>query len=114
MLPYTPVFMKKGRPGQRVSVLCAAAARETLLRVIFAHTSTLGIRETRCRRHTLARAIETVTLADGSAVRRKVASGYGVRRAKWEADDLAARARKTGATLSETKASLDLTTGERP
>ena len=100
---FAPVVMKKGRPGQRVSVMCAAETRGEVVKAIFAHTSTLGVRETYCRRYTLDRMIETVALPDGSTVRRKVASGYGVRRAKWEADDLAAFARTKGIPLADAK-----------
>ena len=48
-----------------------------------------------------------VSIGDGLSVRRKVAEGYGVRRAKWEADDLAAFARRTGLSLSEARTRLD-------
>ena len=109
---FAPVVMKKGRPGQRVSVMCPAETRGEVVKAIFAHTSTLGVRETRCRRYTLDRKIETVALADGSTVRRKVASGYGVCRAKWEADDLAAFARTNGISLAEAKDRLETSKGE--
>ena len=109
---FAPVVMKKGRPGQRVSVMCSAETRGEVVKAIFAHTSTLGIRETHCRRYTLDRKIETVALADGSTVRRKVASGYGVCRAKWEADDLAAFARTKGISLAEAKDQLETSKGE--
>lgn len=109
---FAPVVMKKGRPGQRVSVMCPAETRGEVVKAIFAHTSTLGVRETRCRRYTLDRKIETVALADGSTVRRKVASGYGVCRAKWEADDLAASARTNGISLAEAKDRLETSKGE--
>ena len=109
---FAPVVMKKGRPGQRVSVMCAAEDRADVVKAIFVHTSTLGIRETHCRRYTLDRKIETVALPDGSTVRRKIASGYGVRRAKWEADDLAAFARTKGISLAEAKVQLETSKGE--
>ena len=109
---FAPVVMKKGRPGQRVSVMCSAETRGEVVKAIFAHTSTLGIRETHCRRYTLDRKIETVALPDGSTVRRKVASGYGVCRAKWEADDLAAFARTKGISLAEAKDQLETSKGE--
>lgn len=104
---FAPVVMKKGRPGHRVSAMCPAEARGEVVAAIFAHTSTLGVRETRCIRYTLERRIETVALADGSTVRRKLASGYGVSRAKWEADDLAALARAKGISLAEAMAWLE-------
>ena len=103
---FAPVVMKKGRPGHRVSVMCAAETRGEVVKAIFAHTSTLGVRETLCRRYTLERKIETVALPDGSTVRQKVASGYGVCRAKWEADDLAALALAKGISLAEAKSML--------
>ncbi len=109
---FAPVVMKKGRPGQRVSVMCAAETRGDVVKAIFTHTSTLGIRETHCRRYTLDRKIETVALPDGSTVRRKVASGYGACRAKWEADDLANLARKDCITLAEAKKRLETMKGE--
>lgn len=107
-----PVFMKKGRPGQRVSVMCMAEDRTKVVKAIFAHTSTLGMRETKCRRYTLERKIETVTLTDGSNAKFKVASGYGVRREKWEADDLAQFARKRNINLKAAKAQLDQMKGD--
>ena len=85
-----PVGMKKGRPGVMIQALCSAGDRDALVSAIFRHTSTIGIRETRCRRHVLRRREETVPLADGTTVRRKVSEGFGVARAKVEHDDLAA------------------------
>jgi len=88
-----PVTMKKGRPGVMIQVLCAVADHDALVAAMFRHTTTLGIRETRCRRQVLARREETVVLSDGTTVRRKVSEGYGVRRAKLEFDDVAVAAR---------------------
>lgn len=107
---FMPVTMKKGRPGHRVAVMCAAGERPAVVKAIFAHTSTLGIREIACRRYTLERHIEDFALSDGSVVRRKIASGHGVKRAKWEADDLSAYARRNGMTLAEAKTHLESTT----
>ena len=88
-----PVTMKKGRPGVMIQALCAVADHDALVAAMFRHTTTLGIRETRCRRQVLARREETVALSDGTTVRRKVSEGYGVRRATREFDDVAAAAR---------------------
>lgn len=96
-----PAAMKKGRPGHVLTVLCAPEKRDAVLAALFLHTSTLGVRERMCRRWTLARREESVALPDGTVLRRKVSEGFGVRRAKYEHDDLAALARARGLSLRE-------------
>lgn len=98
---FAGVLMKKGRPGHVVCVICSPADRDAVVRAIFANTSTLGVREFLCRRYEMERTVERVRLADGTEVRCKVASGYGVSRTKWEADDVAAYAAKNAVSLSE-------------
>lgn len=87
-----PVQMKKGRPGVIVDVLCAPSAHDAVVSAIFKHTSTLGVRETICRRHVLARSESTATIAGGASARVKVSEGWGVRRKKLEFDDVAKNA----------------------
>ena len=96
----TAVMMKKNRPGTLLTVLCREAQKEAVVQAIFKHTATIGIRETLCRRYVLTRTEETVETALGP-VRRKLSSGYGVQRAKFEHDDLAALAEKNGLSLTE-------------
>jgi hypothetical protein len=69
----TPIQMKKGRPAVTVSVLAPPARVEALRRVLFRETSTIGLREREVTKRSLDRGVETVTLADGSPVRVKVA-----------------------------------------
>lgn len=47
---WSPVYMKKGRPGYRLCVLCAPHLARSLTETIIAHTHTLGVRQ-----HDLAR-----------------------------------------------------------
>ena len=96
----TPIGMKKNRPGVLLTVLCKAEQRSDLLPVLFRHTTTLGIRETVCKRYTLDRSERTVETPHGS-VRIKSASGYGVHREKPEYEDLARIARATGRSIAE-------------
>ena len=102
----TAVMMKKNRPGTLLTVLCREAQKEAVVQAIFKHTATIGIRETLCRRYVLTRTEETVETALGP-VRRKVSSGYGVQRAKFEHDDLAALAEKNGLSLTEVMNKID-------
>ena len=66
---------------------------------MFRHTSTIGLRETVCRRHVLSRREEVLPAPDGGTLRLKVAEGHGVRREKVEFDDRARVARAMGAPL---------------
>ena len=102
-----PVTMKKGRLGVMIQALCAVADHDALVAAMFRHTTTLGIRETRCRRQVLARREETVALSDGTTVRRKVSEGYGVRRTKLEFDDVAAAARAADLPIRDITASMN-------
>lgn len=98
-----PVQMKKGRPGVLLRVLCMPDRRDVMVEAIFRHTTTLGVREARLRRHVLERGVETLDTPVG-AVRRKTAAGYGVERCKLEYDDLARIARERGISLDEVRA----------
>lgn len=72
----TPVVMKKGRPGVLLSVLCAPAEQAGLLDLIFAESSTFGVRVKRLQRHCLERRFESVETPWGE-VRIKVGSWRG-------------------------------------
>jgi len=41
---YTPVIMKKGRPAVKISVLCTRDKSDTIGRILFSNTTTLGLR----------------------------------------------------------------------
>ncbi len=98
--------MKKNRPGVLLTALCREEARDAVLAAIFAHTSTLGIREATLRRWEMARTVETVQTALGP-VRRKLARGFGAEKSKWEYEDLARIARAAGLTLEEVRDVLE-------
>ena len=100
-----PIGMKKSRPGHLLHVICREADKDALVRALFAHTTTIGIRENRFRRYTLDRHIETIETADGP-VRRKCSTGYGVSREKFEHDDLARIADAQGLSLREAEARI--------
>lgn len=95
-----PVGMKKSRSAVMLVCLCAPEKREDIIRLIFRHTSTIGIRERSCRRVTLKRTIQTVNTKFG-VVRVKVSEGFGVKREKPEYDDLAQIAREHSLTLED-------------
>ena len=101
-----PIGMKKNRPGIWLRVMCREAQKQEVIRAIFRHTTTIGIREQRFTRHVLRREIEQVETPIGM-IRRKNVSGYGVKRSKWEYEDVAAAARERGISLAEAEQLLD-------
>lgn len=95
-----PVNMKKSRPGMLLRVMCREEDREKMVREIFAHTTTIGIREKKCRRYVLDRTMSEVRTSWGD-VRCKISEGYGVKRSKYEYEDLAKIALERGVSLEE-------------
>ena len=96
----TGIGMKKNRPGTLLTCLCRPEQRETMLQLLFRHTTTLGVREHRWGRTVLARKERMEETAAGP-VRIKTAEGWGVRREKPEYEDLAAIAREKNISLTE-------------
>jgi uncharacterized protein (TIGR00299 family) protein len=83
----TPVQMKKNRPGTLVTVLCKLEDEAMFHEMLFAETTTLGVRGHTAERRVLARQWETVHTAFGE-VRIKVARLNGhIRQASPEFED---------------------------
>lgn len=101
-----PIGMKKSRPGVLLRAVCRPRDREALAGTIFRHTTTLGVRESVCRRYVLERELEALDTPWGP-VRRKTASGFGVSRAKYEYEDLARIARERGIGLDQAKSLVE-------
>lgn len=97
---YEAIGMKKNRPGILLTCLCRESCREQMVRLIFKHTTTLGIRETLCRRYVLKRREELVATPYGD-VRVKLSQGYGAERRKPEFDDIARISRENDISISE-------------
>ncbi len=76
----TPVIMKRGRPGILLSVLTDPAKLEPVLQIIFAETTTLGVRIQEVARRLLEREVTEVPTRFGP-VRVKVAKTPGGKRA---------------------------------
>ena len=54
---YAAVQMKKNRPGTLVTVIAPPAKRDAIARVLFTHTTTIGVRYQEMRRDTLDRKV---------------------------------------------------------
>lgn len=92
----TPIVMKKGRPAHSVSVLAAPDLGDILARVLFAHTSTIGLRRSAVDKLVLPRQAVTAEIG-GGCVSVKVAYLDGaIVNVSAEYDDVARIATATG------------------
>lgn len=91
----TPVYMKKGRSGHLITVICTEDTKDKIVNIIFKYTSTIGIRECVMNRSVLSREIKNISTEYGE-VRLKVSEGYGVKKSKIEYDDIKRIADETG------------------
>jgi uncharacterized protein (TIGR00299 family) protein len=57
---FTPVQMKKNRPGVLLSVLCAQDKKEAVMKLLFTETTTLGVRSYEVSRRALQRSVVRV------------------------------------------------------
>jgi uncharacterized protein (TIGR00299 family) protein len=101
---YTPVQMKKGRPGTLVTVLGKPSARDTLTDILFRDSTTIGVRYQEMERCCLERAVETVQTPYGP-VRFKVARRDGRElNAAPEFDDCQVAAAEHGVSIKTVQA----------
>jgi uncharacterized protein (TIGR00299 family) protein len=102
----TPVFMKKNRPGQIVSVIARKEDAERLADVLMTETGTLGVREIPITRHISSRTTTSINLqikGKDYKVRVKLSrnqKGSPVR-GKMEYDDLRTISARTGLSIRE-------------
>ncbi|MBQ8973157.1 MAG: nickel pincer cofactor biosynthesis protein LarC [Clostridia bacterium] len=95
-----PIHMKKNRPAQMLCCICDEAHVDAIVRRIFQHTTTTGVRRANLERYVLERHIESVDTPLGP-IRVKRSTGYGTSRSKPEYDDIAAIAQREGLSLSD-------------
>jgi uncharacterized protein (TIGR00299 family) protein len=96
----TPIGMKKSRPGVLLTCMCRREKTDEMAALIFRHTTTLGLRETICRRYTLRRKGSVIETPYGS-IRIKTAYGDGFSKSKPEYEDVAKAAKENGVSLLE-------------
>ena len=82
----TPIQMKKSRPGVLLSVLCRPNDQETMQRILFSETTTIGIRSTTATRTKLPRVPHEVQTQWGAVMGKLVTLPTGERRFSPEYD----------------------------
>ena len=99
------IYMKKGRPAVKLTVLARPEDEEQLAGEIFRHTSTIGVRIHTDRRYELARRSEQRKTPLGT-IEVKISEGFGVRKEKIEFASLKEIAETSGKPLAEVRAAL--------
>ncbi|MGE5126489.1 MAG: nickel pincer cofactor biosynthesis protein LarC [Betaproteobacteria bacterium] len=98
---FTPVQMKKGRPGVLVTVIAPPSAQEALEELLFRETTTLGVRRQEWLRTALERETATVQTAYGP-IRVKIGRRRGAVYNAWpEFDDCQRAAGEKGVAIKE-------------
>ncbi len=98
---FTPVQMKKGRPGVLVTVIAPPSAREALEEILFRETTTLGVRRQEWLRSALERETARVETAYGP-IRVKIGRRHGTVYNAWpEFDDCQRAAGEKGVAIKE-------------
>jgi uncharacterized protein (TIGR00299 family) protein len=101
---YTPVQMKKSRPGTLITIIAPPERRHALTDLLFKESTTIGVRYEEMSRTCLDRAVETVSTPYGD-VRIKIARRDGVElNASPEFDDCARLAAEHGVSVKAVQA----------
>ena len=102
---FTPVQMKKNRPGTLVSILCKPAQQTMLCEMLLVETTTLGVRSYQVERVALQRAIVTVATPYGAIDIKEAGINGRLLRAMPEYEQCRRAAQEAGVTLREVEQS---------
>jgi hypothetical protein len=91
----TPIVMKKGRPATMLSVLCEPGQVDALMAILFAQSTTIGVRTFPVEKYMLPRTLRSVTTSLGEVRVKQVTPPGGVPRWKVEHDDIVRLAEKS-------------------
>ena len=97
---YTPVYMKKNRPAWLLTVICKEEDVPGMEALIFAETTSIGIRRVKMERTNLPRRKRKVMIPFGE-VEVKICGSEGAEKCYPEYESLAEICRKTGISYAE-------------
>ncbi|MBS0010067.1 MAG: nickel pincer cofactor biosynthesis protein LarC [Bacteroidales bacterium] len=97
----TNIYMKKSRPGTKVSVICQAGDIETLREVMFRESTSLGLRISLFEKHTASRQMDKIDTAYGPVTVKYAWYNNKLISAKPEISECIAIAEKNNLPLKE-------------
>jgi len=98
---FTPIQMKKNRPGTMLSVLCEEPGVNELTDIIFAETTAFGLRKETVQRIKLARRFETVKTPYGDVTVKLGLKGDTIVQRTPEFESCRVVAEKSGRSIRE-------------
>ena len=104
---FSPLMMKKWRPGQLMEVIAPLEMESDLVRIIFEMTGTIGLRRAIRQRHVMKREFCTVSTRLGM-IRFKINRWQDVVKAYPEQDDLIQAAKAAGISPEEAERQVTL------
>lgn len=102
-----PIVMKKSRPATRLVCMCKPDDKNRLSKLIFKHTTAIGIRINKFERIVLERSFDKAETPWGD-ITVKTCMGQGTTKKKAEFDDLARIARDNGLSLREVSEKIEM------
>lgn len=104
---FTPIVMKKSRPGTCLSILCGVEHQEALVAAVLNRSTTIGLRVQPFVKHALPRETQTVATSFGPVAIKVVTQPDGQVRWKSEYDDVRRIAEAQSADYLSIKAQID-------
>ncbi|WP_419781103.1 nickel pincer cofactor biosynthesis protein LarC [Maridesulfovibrio sp.] len=98
---FTPIVMKKNRPATTLSLLCSAEDEDKFKRLIFKHTTTLGIKSIDIEKTILGVSFDILETPLGTVTMKNAILDGEIIRSKPELEDCRALAKEHGIPLSE-------------
>ncbi|WP_311562070.1 nickel pincer cofactor biosynthesis protein LarC [Peptoniphilus duerdenii] len=102
---YTPIYMKKNRPAYKLSVIAKRTNVKSMAKLIFKHTTSIGVRFTKYRRFEMDRTFEDVETKYGK-VRKKILKYEDIEKESYEYEDLKKLATENNMSIEEVRLNL--------
>ncbi len=102
---YTPIYMKKYRPAYKLSVIAKRTNVKSMAKLIFKHTTSIGVRFTKYRRFEMDRTFENVETKYGK-VTKKILKYEDIKKESYEYEDLKKIATENNISIEEVRSNL--------
>lgn len=102
---YTPIYMKKNRPAYKLSVIAKRTNVKSMAKLIFKHTTSIGVRISKYRRFEMDRSFEDIDTKYGK-VTKKILNYEDIEKESYEYEDLKKIATENNISIEEVRSNL--------